>query len=356
MFTDSYFDFESTSMHLADSDTTLMVTNDLDTVQQQRRLLSILNKVVNSETETFGITRTGGYKKSKTGYLLEEAVRGLSEIEKGISEYQQLHPTIQLFSTTLKAQNLPKMLALWNTSPHEADVINNWFRQFRTEVKSVSHKRKLRYFQRAASKNLAGALAYVDHFFEHHSRLLVIRVDLSYQKAIMMNNAVSADMTRLHRKRLFKRVQSHSLFEHCLGYIWKLEYGQYKGFHYHTCFFFDASKVRADVTLARCIGELWKRDITDGKGLYFNCNAIASRYVESGVGDIHYTDHKKRNALKKAITYLAKVDTAVRLTLPKGARTFGRSEYVIRQGKKRGRPRLAVETTGSRLAGISEPD
>lgn len=212
-------------------------------------------------------------------------------------------------------------------------------------MKSPSHKRKLRYFQRAASKNLKGALAYVDHLFEHHSRLLVIRVDLSYQKAIVKNSVVSADLTRLHRKRFFKRVQSHSLFEHCLGYIWKLEYGQHKGFHYHTCFFFDASKVRADVTLARCIGEFWKREITDGKGLYFNCNAIAHNYAQSGIGDIHYTDHTKRSALQKAITYQAKVDTAVRLTLPKGARTFGRSEYVVRQGKKRGRPRLAVEAT-----------
>lgn len=356
MFTDSYFDVESTSMHLADHDATLIVTDDLDTLQQQCRLLSILNKIVNSEAEAFGITKTGDYKKTKTGVLLEEAVSGFFEMEKSISEYQQLHPTIQLFGTTLKAHNLPEIPALWNTSPHEADLINSWLKLFRTEVRSPSHKRKLHYFQRAASKNLAGALAYVDHLFEYHSRLLVVRVDLSYQKAIVKNNVVSSDMTRSHRKRLFKRVQSHSLFEHCLGYIWKLEYGQYKGFHYHTCFFFDASKVRADVTLAQCIGEFWKRDITDGKGLYFNCNAIASRYVESGVGDIHYTDHKKRSALKKAITYLAKVDTAVRLTLPKGARTFGRSEYVVQQGKKRGRPRLAVETTGSRSAGISKPD
>lgn len=356
MFTDSYFDYESTSMHLSGSDRTLIVTNDLDTLQMQRSLLSILNRVANSEAEAFGITRAGDYKKTKTGYLLEEAVRGLSELKKGISEYQQLHPTVQLFSMTLNAHNMAETLALWHTSPHAVDVINSWLKQFRTEAKSASHKRKLRYFQRAASKNLAGALAYVDHLFEHHSRLLVIRVDLSYQKAIVKKNVVSSDMTRLHRKRLFKRVQSHSIFEHCLGYIWKLEYGHYKGFHYHTCFLFDASKVRADVTLARCIGEYWKKEITDGKGLYFNCNAIAHNYAQSGIGDIHYTDHTKRSALQKAITYLAKVDTAVRLTLPKGGRTFGRSEYVVRQGKKRGRPRLTVETTGSRSAGIATPD
>ncbi|WP_149330512.1 MULTISPECIES: YagK/YfjJ domain-containing protein [Enterobacteriaceae] len=356
MFTDSYFDYESSSRHLSGSDRTLIITDDLDTIQIQRNLLSILNRIVNSDAEAISVIRASYCKVSKTGHLLEEAFRGLSELEKGIGGHQQLHPTVQLFSLALKTHNLAETLALWNITPHEADIINSWLRQFRTEVKSPSHKRKLRNFQRAASKNLTGALAYVDHLFEHHSRLLVIRVDLSYQKAIVKNNVVSADLTRLHRKRLFKRVQSHSLFEHCLGYIWKLEYGQCKGFHYHTCFFFDASKVRADVTLARCIGEFWKREITDGKGLYFNCNAIAHNYAQSGIGDIHYTDHIKRSALQKAITYLAKVDTAVRLTLPKGGRTFGRSEYVVRQGKKRGRPRLTVETTGSRSAGIATPD
>lgn len=339
MFTDSYFDYESTSRHLSGSDRTLIITDDLDTIQIQRSLLSILNRIANSDAEAISVIRASYCKISKTGHLLEEAVRGLSGLKKGISEHQQLHPTIQLFSTTLNAHNLAETLELWNITPHEADVINSWLRQFRTEVKSVSHKRKLRSFQRAASKNLAGALAYVDHLFEHHSRLLVMRVDLSYQKVIVKNNVVSADMTRLHRKRLFKRVQSHPLFQHCLGYIWKLEYGQYKGFHYHTCFFFDGSKVRGDVTLARRIGEFWRNEITEGKGLYFNCNAIANSYAQSGIGDIHYTNQAKRGTLQKIITYITKVDTAVRLSLPQGARTFGRGEFILRKDKTRGRPR-----------------
>ncbi|HEF0063635.1 YagK/YfjJ domain-containing protein [Kluyvera ascorbata] len=345
---DSYLDVESSSMHAMDSDTTLIITDDLDIVQIQSRLLSVLKKILRSETEAFKMAKSGGY--NRMGYLLNEAISGLTVLEKSLSEYQQLHPTIRLFSRTLKAYNLTDL------SVTEATTANDVLRRFRDEAQSTAYKRQLRNFQRTASKNLAGALAYVDHLFEHHSRLQVIRVDLSYQKVIVKNNVVSADMTRLHRKRLFKCVQSYSLFEHCMGYIWKLEYGQYKGFHYHTCFFFDGSKVRGDVSLARRIGEFWRNEITEDKGLYFNCNAIANSYAQSGIGDIHYTNQAKRSALQKAITYLAKVDTAVRLTLPKGGRTFGRSEYVVRQGKKRGRPRLAVETTGSRSASIDASD
>ncbi|HHQ6722831.1 TPA: YagK/YfjJ domain-containing protein [Serratia fonticola] len=339
MFTDSYFDIESTSMHVVDSDTTLVVTNDFDTVQQQRGLLSILNKIVTSEAAAFRVTRTGGYEKIKTGVLIEQAVSGLPELENSIGEHQQLHPTILLFSDTIKTHNLDESSMPWGTSLREVAAINHWLELFRKEAQSVTHKRRLRNFQRAASKNLAGTLAYVDNLFENHSRLLVIRVDLSYQEVIVKSKKIPADLTRLHRKRLFKRVQSHHLFKHCLGYIWKLEYGQKKGFHYHTCFFFDGSKVRKDVTLARSIGEYWKRDITDGIGIYFNCNAIASTYAQLGIGDIHYTNKEKRSALQKAITYITKADTLVRLTMPGNARTFGRGECLVQTKAKRGRRR-----------------
>lgn len=328
---DSYLDIESSSMHAMDSDTKLIITDDLDIVQIQRLLLSALNKTLCSESDILKITE--GEKYSRMGDLVKEAIRGITLLERNISDFQQLHPTIRLFSSSLKSYSMTEFSVM------DATVINRVLRQFREEAQSTAHKRQLRNFQRAASKNLKGSLAYVDHLFEHYSRLLVVRIDLSYQKDIIRNKTISTAMTRVHRKRLFKRIHVHPLFENCLGYLWKLEYGQRKGFHYHTCFFFDGSKVRGDIMLARRIGEFWKNEITEGKGLYFNCNAIANNYAHSGIGDIHYTNQEKRCALQKAITYITKVDTAVRLVLPQGARTFGRGECITQKEKKRGRPR-----------------
>ncbi|MGN5983629.1 YagK/YfjJ domain-containing protein [Serratia liquefaciens] len=333
MFNESYLDVESTSMHAADNEMTLIVTEDIDTVQIQRRLLFTLNKIVATETDAHSLTRLGEFKISRTGAQFQECLKNLTDLKKNLCEYQQLHPTIQLFSNTLEAYN-PTL-----NSASDASKINCWLKVFREEAKSVKHKRRLRNFQRAASKNLKGTLYYIDLLFERHSRLLVVRVDLSYQKAMIKNKTISTDLTRKHRKRLFKQVHTYPLFKHCLGYIWKLEYGRYKGYHYHTCFFFDGSKVRGDILLARRIGEHWTKEVTGGQGLYFNCNAIASAYAQSGIGHIHYTDQVKRVALGKAITYIAKVDTAVRLLLPMRGRTFGRSEYLLRHREKRGRPR-----------------
>lgn len=331
----SYLEVESSSMHATDSDTTLIITEDLDIVQTQRWLLSVLKKILRSETEAFKVTQSGSY--NRMGYLLKEAIGALTLLESNLSEYQQLHPTIRLFSSILQTFNLTEF------SVTEATTINDVLRRFREEAQSATHKRQLRNFQRAASKNLKGALDYVDHLFERHARLLVVRVDLSWRKDFVKNQTISTAMARQHRQRLFKRVKSHPLFQHCLGYIWKLEYGQYKGFHYHMCFFFDGSKVRGDITLARHIGELWEKEITNGQGLYFNCNAIASTYAQSGIGDIHYTDQTKRAVLQKVIAYITKVDTAVRLSLPQGARTFGRGECILRKKETRGRPRSRKE-------------
>lgn len=331
---DSYLDVESSSMHATDSDTTLIITEDLDIVQTQRWLLSVLKKILRSETEAFKVTQSGSY--NRMGYLLKEAIGALTLLESNLSEYQQLHPTIRLFSSILQTYNLTEL------SVTEATTINDVLRRFWEEAQSVTHKRQLRNFQRAASKNLKGALDYVDHLFEQYARLLVVRVDLSWRKDFVKHQTISTGIARLHRQRLFKRVQSHPLFKDFLGYIWKLEYGQYKGFHYHTCFFFDGSKVRGDIMLARRIGELWEKEITNGQGLYFNCNAIAGTYAQSGIGNIHYTDQTKRVVLQKVIGYIAKVDNAVRLSLPQGARTFGRSECHLQTKEKRGRPRKNV--------------
>ncbi|MCM7607206.1 inovirus Gp2 family protein [Enterobacter hormaechei] len=331
---ENYLDVESSSMHGRENDTTLIVTEDFDIVQTQRRLLSVLKKILGSESEAFRVTQSGSY--NRMGYLLKEAIGGLTLLESSISKYQQLHPTIRLFNSILKTYNLTEL------SVTETTTINDVLRCFREEAQSVTHKRQLRNFQRAASKNLKGALDYVDHLFERYARLLVVRVDLSWRKDFVKNQTISTAMARQHRQRLLKRVRLHPLFQDYLGYIWKLEYGQYKGFHYHTCFFFDGSKVRGDVTLARRIGELWEKEITDGQGLYFNCNAITSTYAQSGIGDIHYTDQTKRAVLQRVISYIAKVDTAVRLSLPQGARTFGRSECLLQEGGKRGRPRKSM--------------
>jgi hypothetical protein len=330
---DDFALLESTSLHHPDSDTTLLVTPDLDLLKIQLRVLFLLRKLMTAEQVIFN--RRG--KLTLAGRYLQELLQIMPGLIASIGEYQHLHPTIAAFRQGMERCGLVLPLTLLACTRQEIALLEQLLNGFRATVNSAKHQRQLRNFQRAANKNLRGALAYINDLFERRSRLSVVRVDLSYEKTVA--KSITATLTRLHRKRLFKRVQSHPLFEHCDGYLWKLERGLHKGFHYHTCFLFDGSRIRRDILLARRIGEYWKQDITGGTGLYFNCNAIQHTYTHSGIGDVHYLDQTKRTALQKAIAYITKVDTAVRLVLPGNARTFGRGERRIQLGAKRGRRR-----------------
>ena len=125
-----------------------------------------------------------------------------------------------------------------------------------------------------------------------------------------------------------------------VGYVWKLEYGADKAFHYHMIFFLDESKHHQDIRIAESIGEIWKDEITNGKGIYWNCNAKKKNYEKSkriATGKIKHDDHELRENLNHMASYLTKPDYFVKLTLSDGARTYQRG------GKpkkiKAGRPR-----------------
>jgi hypothetical protein len=208
--------------------------------------------------------------------------------------------------------------------------------QIRQEVKSKSFLAKLNSYQRSSNKNYKGLTEYVDALFDSHARLLVLRVDLSYSKE---NSKTTQAQAKQDRKRLFANARSNKLFGDMVGHIWKLEHGPEKGFHYHMMFFFDGSKVREDITLARRIGEYWKEVITKGRGLYYNCNAVKLDYASCGIGMIEHADAKLREGLRNAMVYLTKTDLYMKLQTEE--RGMGKGLYPDRKDA-RGRPRAVM--------------
>ncbi|WP_416261062.1 YagK/YfjJ domain-containing protein [Gibbsiella quercinecans] len=326
---------ESSCLHDAINDTTLLITKDYDYIKSQIRMLSILNQLVRKENTSLNTNATVNNKY--TTRILLEAINCIKQVNNSMCEYHKPHPLIELFFQITTNNNLYRTLGKSTPTPVDIITLNNLLHQFQVESNSVKYKRKLRNFHRTSQKNHLSSLSYINELFENYSKILVLRVDLSYLKS--KYNSITAATTQIHRKKLLKSVQSHSLFQHCIGYLWKMEFGSIKGFHYHTCFFFDGNKVRNDILLARLVGVYWSQKITDGMGLYFNCNAAYHQDDRSGIGNVHYSDNKKRNNLKIAIKYLTKTDSIIRLTLPNNSRIFGRGEMIKNQSKKRGRPR-----------------
>ncbi|WP_025122849.1 MULTISPECIES: inovirus-type Gp2 protein [unclassified Serratia (in: enterobacteria)] len=231
---------------------------------------------------------------------------------------------------------------LAGTEPLRTEILNLFLADFRAAVRIPQHRKALAKFERASVKNTRSAQRYVVRLFERYSRLLVVRVDLSYGEHA--KRTVTAQQACDDRERLFRNAKANRLFQHLVGYVWKLELGKERRYHYHMFFFFDGAKVRQDVTLARHIGEYWKQHITGGRGCYFNCNAHKERYTELGIGMVSWNDSRMQQGLLRGVRYLTKADEWIRLALPENGRSFGKGELPSLSDTPRGRPRQLINS------------
>ncbi len=272
---------------------------------------------------------------SPKGELFLETLKFTRYIQSmKISQIQHLHPTLALLVSIFNKYRLSDILIegdkYWMVdSPKHVQWLNEVFREFQSTLKSPDYKKQVRAFEQGAQKNYRRAQQYIDSLYQRYSKLLVVRVDLSYKSGIC--HRVKAHHLRQHRQALYKAINSDPLFSHCVGYILKLEFGMEKGFHYHALFFFNGQKVRQDITLGKLIGELWQERITDMAGLYFNCNYQKERYRELGIGLLKRADAESKKGLLNAVRYLCKADAWVRLAVPELKRTFWRGEIKPRK-------------------------
>lgn len=205
-------------------------------------------------------------------------------------------------------------------------------------------KRVMRNYKRCADNNRREVSRLVDSLFLRYSKVLVVRVDLAYTKApsdSVLPHEVNHTDARRDLKMLLKDMRSKLFKTNYITYVWKLEYGPIKGYHYHAFFFFDGSKVRGDIDLADMIGNHWRTVVTAGRGCFFNCNKFKKYYPSLGIGMIGYTDSRKiGNLIYKALEYLMKVDYYVKAIADEGIRTFGKGKVPAPPTTK-GRPRGA---------------
>ena len=279
----------------------------------------------------------------KAGVILRKCIKihfpDMSQYKAGYI----FEPYIDVALKYLNEYKIYRVLPLLGLTSDAADVIslvahlNGYVDKIRREVRSKNFRSKLNSYQRSSNKNYKELIGYADALFERYSRLLILRVDLSYRKQYSKTTQAEA---RRDRERLFGNARSNKLFGDMVGYIWKLEHGPVKGFHYHVMFFFDGSKVREDGTLAERVGRYWNEMVTKGRGLSYNCNASKWRYKNCGIGMVNYNDSVLREVgLRSAICYLTKTDLYMKLQTD--GRGMGKGNEPLPKGPC-GRPRSAA--------------
>lgn len=203
-----------------------------------------------------------------------------------------------------------------------------WFRD------AIKHRREeLRLRAASLEKYTRAVLA-------ERSRTLVVRVDLSYKEAAQLG--LTVDQAFADREQLIACLQQSALFEHMTGYAWTWHHGLRKGYHLHTVFFLDGSRVCRDIDMADHIGRLWQK-ITEWDGIFHNCNLDKGRYTRCGIGMISRSNDEQCEATVHAVRYLgvqegrdeSEFDQYMRMK-PMGARTFGKGaepEGPVRVGR-----------------------
>lgn len=177
--------------------------------------------------------------------------------------------------------------------------------QFKKVVKVLTQKTRRRE---------KSCMDYIDRLYKRYARLTIVRIDLHYQKYEPGADAVKTitDAERLSRdvaSMMNNGRHKPSIFEHKVGYIFKLESGQDRGVHMHCIFFFDGAHVIKHAWRGEQIGKYWRETITAGGGTFDNCNR--REYTYPAIGIVNHFDVEKRGNMRRLISYICKVEQAV---------------------------------------------
>lgn len=236
-----------------------------------------------------------------------------------------------------------RVYSAFENSQSVAEMMNRIVDRIRSRMSDKDFKTTIRNHERAVNQNRKSLARFVNAIFRRHAKVLVVRLDLSYLKSSLRpldeQNLSCEDVVR-HREQLLadlRRIFKGKL----ITYVWKLEYGPMRGYHYHAFFFFDGSQCMQDIVIAKMIGEHWANVVTGGSGSYFNCNANKKNYPALGIGMIDYADLEKIDNLKnRSLEYLVKADYYVKSIADTKIRTLGKGAAPKLAATNRGRPRF----------------
>lgn len=275
------------------------------------------------------VTRAGLTRKylTKIGDKLKSAFKNLSRLE----EVFEHSPHIELFIDCLKEVGINRQEGESTTITKlsklryqdEYKLFDEIIFLIRSKSKQNEFKRKLTLSREKVNRRMIQAESHLNKIFQKRSKVLAVRVDLSYRKDPNLDlqlDRIKSDLKKLLNNRRNKK----SIFSDLLGYIWKIESGINRGLHLHCIFFYDGHRHKKDTYFGHEIGRYWSQVVTkEGNGCFFNCNSNKRKYDQVGIGMILRDDIEKRSILlNRVVSYLAKSDTVISAKVLKGQKCF----------------------------------
>ena len=202
-------------------------------------------------------------------------------------------------------------------------------------------ERDLHQFRLQEKDNTDSLKEYVEQIFNHHTKVLMVRVDLGYL------NDSKRQITIKQCYRDFEIMRNRisnqdTFFSNLHGYSWAIEQGKERGYHVHLLLMYDGTKVQNGSYYAQRVGEKWQ-DITQGHGSYFNLHSkdyihkLRMAGCDIGIWMVSRNNEGDWERVVTVIEYLtdpAKDEQRLRVKYFRGMQTFGKGQF--ENSKRRG--------------------
>ncbi|QRF63273.1 inovirus-type Gp2 protein [Variovorax paradoxus] len=350
---DQLMESEASPRHvIGDAPQTLIRTQEYRVSRSVRRIAQFVRKITDTSDPLFTLSPRPTFPRVRSSLLGDRLQEAVCKDLREFQEYFPCHaynPYIELLSKAIDANPniLNAFLDLKRARGEEAQEIFRvathfveWLRQAAATKEFLA---ELDARRRQCQKNDASAAKYIDEIFTYRaSKNLAVRIDLVVGCEDPDRRGITSTVDAHEARHQFDRFIRHIRKNFPLtGWLCTFEYGSLTGYHFHLLLFFDGHKQWNGEALGYLLGEFWKNKITEGRGRYFNCNAVD--YAMNGIGMIWHDDVSKRELLmRNVVSYLTKTDFWLKF---EGThRTFFRGQMLTQEekdemGKSGGRPR-----------------
>ncbi|CAN0617965.1 conserved protein of unknown function [Burkholderia multivorans] len=218
---------------------------------------------------------------------------------------------------------------------------NELIAMIRAEARACDLDDLDRQNQSKATERFEAMMRHVRRCFTKRRRIFILRIDLSYLMEIA--GSVSIEQAKEHHALFVNRLRALGVAkDEIVGGLWKIEWTQRKGHHFHWVFMLDGSLVQDAKKWAKIIDEQWKKAVPQGAGYTHVCNFDKHKAV--GIGMIHIERESEKFKIfeEQVIGYLAKKDQALCLKISNGTQTWGQFRPSVRRDPKARHRRFKV--------------
>lgn len=203
------------------------------------------------------------------------------------------------------------------------------FQQFKSTLQHPDTQKEMKRLQSRINHNRQQQLKYLDALLAHYGELFTVRLDLGYNAdpaTGIMRRLTHARAKHDFSQLMLERRHNPLWKDDLVGFMWKLEDGAERRYHYHLMLFYRGETADHHQHDKAVLQHHWINEITQGDGAcYLSWETPEETPLEATPeGLIQGRVSPRYLALTRFVDYLNKLDLLIRLDVPKGANVYGR--------------------------------